>query len=150
MNAGIHPSGCGPGDPSGYGTGDPLPRCGPGDPLPGQTPQALPWVWAWRPARHAGILPPTVDRQTCVKTLPSQTLGSNNEGNSLTEHVLSLYWACADMIMRGNPLIKTQYLTETEPETEVIDTLKVAHFLAITRNNPQSNDSANEILTLKA
>ena len=30
------------------------PRCGPGDP-PGQTPQALPWVWAWKPARHAGI-----------------------------------------------------------------------------------------------
>ena len=32
---------CGPGD---------LPRCGPGDPS---------WVWAWKPARHAGIpLPP--------------------------------------------------------------------------------------------
>ena len=25
---------------------------------PGQTPQLPPWVWAWRPARHAGIPPP--------------------------------------------------------------------------------------------
>ena len=27
-------------------------------PLPGQTPQLPHWVWAWRPARHAGIPPP--------------------------------------------------------------------------------------------
>ena len=47
VHAGI-PPGCGPGDP---------PSCEPGDP-PGQTPQLPPWVWAWRPARHAGILPP--------------------------------------------------------------------------------------------
>ena len=47
---------------------DTLPRCGPEDPSPGcgpgnrpqaPTPQLLPWVWAWRPARHAGIPPPT-------------------------------------------------------------------------------------------
>ena len=25
---------------------------------PGQTPQLPPWVWAWKPARHAGIPPP--------------------------------------------------------------------------------------------
>ena len=48
----------------------------------------------------------------------------NNEGNPLTEHVQSLFWVCADIIMRGNSLIKTQYLTETQPETEVINTLK--------------------------
>ena len=50
--------GCGPGDP-------PLqarslnfpPECGLGDPPPGQTPQLPPWVWAWKPARHAGIPP---------------------------------------------------------------------------------------------
>ena len=24
----------------------------------GQTPQLSPWVWAWKPARHAGISPP--------------------------------------------------------------------------------------------
>ena len=34
------------------------PGCGPGDPPQGQTPQLSPWVWAWRPARHAGIPPP--------------------------------------------------------------------------------------------
>ena len=27
-------------------------------PPPGQTPQLPHWVWAWRPARHAGIPPP--------------------------------------------------------------------------------------------
>ena len=27
-------------------------------PPPGQTPQLPPWVWAWKPARHAGIPPP--------------------------------------------------------------------------------------------
>ena len=32
------------------------PRCGPGDP-PGPTTRAPPWVWAWRPARYAGIPP---------------------------------------------------------------------------------------------
>ena len=33
-----------------------------------------------------------------------------NEGspsNPLTEHVQNLYWACADIIMRGNPLTMT-------------------------------------------
>ena len=33
-----------------------------------------------------------------------------NEGspsNPLTEHVQTLYWACADIIMRGNPLTMT-------------------------------------------
>ena len=28
------------------------------NPPPGQTPQLPPWVWAWRPTRHAGIPPP--------------------------------------------------------------------------------------------
>ena len=68
------PTGCGPGTPPhsqtpqlppGSEPGDPPPArplnfppgSGPGDP-PGQTPQPPPWVWAWRPARHAGIPPP--------------------------------------------------------------------------------------------
>ena len=37
----------------------------------------------------------------------------NNEGNPLTEHVQSLYWACADIIMRGNSLTMTQYLRDS-------------------------------------
>ena len=46
----------------------PLPRpdplgCGPGDP-PSQNPQLPHWVWAWIPARHAGI-PPSLE--TCCK-----------------------------------------------------------------------------------
>ena len=41
------PPGCGPGDPPGVGLETPS----------GQTPQLPPWVWAWRPARHAGIPP---------------------------------------------------------------------------------------------
>ena len=32
----------------------------------GQTPQLPPWVWAWRPARHAGI-PPSPPPETCCK-----------------------------------------------------------------------------------
>ena len=43
--------------PPPLGVGLETPRCGPGDP-PGQTPQPPPWVWAWKPARHAGIPPP--------------------------------------------------------------------------------------------
>ena len=100
------PPRCGPGDPLGCGPGDP-PRCGPGDhqgvdlettpglgletPHPSQTPQLPPWVWAWKPTRHAGIPPspqrpaarhagippamhaeirppPWTECQTCVKT----------------------------------------------------------------------------------
>ena len=39
--------------------------CGPGDP-PGQIPLNFPpWVWAWKPARHAGIPPPLLE--TCCK-----------------------------------------------------------------------------------
>ena len=71
VHAGIPPR-CGPGDPLtrpsssplGVGLETPLarplnlpPGCGSGDP-PGQTPQAPPWVWVWRPAKHAGIPPP--------------------------------------------------------------------------------------------
>ena len=70
------PPGWGPGDPPqarplnfppGCGPGDPAPRPDPStsplsvgletSPPPGQTPQT-PWVWAWRPAMHAGIPPP--------------------------------------------------------------------------------------------
>ena len=47
---------CGPGDPPARPLNFP-PGCGPGDP-PSQTPQLPPRVWAWRPARHAGINPP--------------------------------------------------------------------------------------------
>ena len=71
------PPRCGPGDappdvgltsplgvgletPSGQTPQLPLPPgCGPGETPPGQTPQLPPWMWAWRPARHAGIPPHT-------------------------------------------------------------------------------------------
>ena len=46
----------------------------------------------------------------------------HNEGNPLTEHVQSLYWACVDIIMTGNLLSKIETL-KTETETELIDTL---------------------------
>ena len=36
----------------------PPPGCGPGDPPRPDPPQLPPWVWAWKPARHAGIPPP--------------------------------------------------------------------------------------------
>ena len=70
------PPRCGPGDSTGVGLETPLcgpgdpPRCGPGDPparplnfplgvgletLPPARPSTSPWVWASRPARHAGI-----------------------------------------------------------------------------------------------
>ena len=77
VHAGMHPTGCGPGDP---------PRCGPGEPPgvgletpPGQTPQTPPWVWAWKPARHAGMPPLSpVNRitDTCKNiTLPQLRCG---------------------------------------------------------------------------
>ena len=72
VHAGMHPPGVGLETPLGCGPGDP-PRCGPGDhpgvdlettpgfgletPHPSQTPQLPPWVWAWKPTRHAGIPP---------------------------------------------------------------------------------------------
>ena len=55
------PSRCGPGPPQAR----PLnfsPGSGPGDP-PSQTLQAPPWVWVWKPARHAGIHTPPLE--TC-------------------------------------------------------------------------------------
>ena len=74
------PPRCGPGDPSGQtpqphplGVGLETPPARPlnfppsvgQETLPGHTPQPPSWVWAWRPARHAGIpppAPPPVDR----------------------------------------------------------------------------------------
>ena len=57
--------------PPGCGSEDPPPKCGSGD-RPGvdlETSLArplnpLPGVWAWRPARHAGIPPALVNRMT--------------------------------------------------------------------------------------
>ena len=63
------------------------PGCGPGDPLPGQTPQVPPWVWAWKPAKHAGIPPvgyhPPVNRMrdTCKKHNLSPTSLCNSDGH---------------------------------------------------------------------
>ena len=72
VHAGMHSPGVGLETPLGCGPGDPA-RCGPGDhpgvdlettpgfgletPHPSQTPQLPPWVWAWKPTRHAGIPP---------------------------------------------------------------------------------------------
>ena len=54
------PLGCGPGDPPGQ-TPQLPPGCGPGDlqGMLGYHPprQLQPWMWAWKPARHAGIPP---------------------------------------------------------------------------------------------
>ena len=46
VHAGIHPPGVGPEPPPGVGLETPWPD-----------PQAPPGVWAWKPARHAGIPP---------------------------------------------------------------------------------------------
>ena len=66
MHAGIHPREIGLETPPGVGLKTPTPhvgletlpspQCGPRDPH-SQTPHLLPWVWAWKPARHAGIPP---------------------------------------------------------------------------------------------
>ena len=51
------PLGCGPGDPPGQiPLNFPL-ECGPVDPPWPDPPQLPPWVWAWKPARHAGKPP---------------------------------------------------------------------------------------------
>ena len=60
----------------------PPPGCGPGDTSSGSTPQPPHWVWAWRPARHAGIPPPPVNRLTdrCKNiTLPQTSFVGNNK-----------------------------------------------------------------------
>ena len=51
----------------------------------------------------------------------------SNEGKPLTQNVKSLYWACADIIMRGK--VGLRHLTETQPDTKVIDTLHLDCFL---------------------
>ena len=94
VHAGIHPQGVGLEIPQGVGLeipqarllNFPPPKYRPEDPQP--DPQAPPWVWAWKLARHAGIHPTgdlqgmlgyhlqgmlgyhpsPVDRQTHVKT----------------------------------------------------------------------------------
>ena len=86
------PPRCGPGDPPGVGLETPQvwawrpPRCGPGDssrpdpstshlgvgletPPPGHTPQLPPHLWAWKPARQAGIPPsPEICCKACRDT----------------------------------------------------------------------------------
>ena len=52
-------------------------------------------VWAWRPARHAGIpAPPPVDRRTRVKTYPSQT--SFAGGNKLADRSKKIHLVVPD------------------------------------------------------
>ena len=70
------------GSPPRFGPGDPR-SCGPGNPPPRPDSPTSPRVWAWRPARHAGIPPHPVDRRTCVETYPSQT--SFAGGNKLAD-----------------------------------------------------------------
>ena len=72
VHVGIHPPGCGPGDPPSCGARDWL-RCGPGDP-PGKTPQPLPWVWAWRPPKARPLNPPWVWAWRPPKPDPSSSL----------------------------------------------------------------------------
>ena len=64
LGVGLETPQCGPGDPLGVGLE--TPGCGPGDP-PGQIPQPPPWVWARRPARHAGT-PPLDTCKACWDT----------------------------------------------------------------------------------
>ena len=46
-----------------------------------------------------------------------------NEGIPSTEHVQMLHWACADIIMRGNPVTDMTDNTETQTQTDSVYTL---------------------------
>ena len=55
-----------------YWETDPPPSVGLETP-PGQTPHLPPWVWAWKPTRHAGIPPPGTCCKACWDTTPPWT-----------------------------------------------------------------------------
>ena len=46
-----------------------------------------------------------------------------NGGIPSTEHVQKLHWACADIIMRGNPMTDMTDNTETQTQTDGVYTL---------------------------
>ena len=49
----------------------------------------------------------------------------NNEGIPSTDHVQMLHWACADIIMRGNPVTDMTDNAETQTQTDSVYTLTV-------------------------
>ena len=55
------PPRCGPGDPPLARPNFP-PGCGPGEPSQARPLNFPPWMWAWRPARHAGIPPNPLEK----------------------------------------------------------------------------------------
>ena len=46
-----------------------------------------------------------------------------NEGIPCTEHVQMLHWACAEIIVRGNPMTDMTDNTETQTQTDSVYTL---------------------------
>ena len=59
-------------------------------------------------AKHPSSLPHCLQCSPCILMREAPTLSMcrhTNEGISSIEHVQMLYWACADIIMRGNPVI---------------------------------------------
>ena len=109
-------------------THPPTPRCGPGDlslgvglenppgvgleTPPGQTPQLLPWVWAWRPpprpaarhagmppARHAGIPPPPEQNDGCRNiTLPQTSFaGGNKYCSEWVQHTCRIFMSVVEV-----------------------------------------------------
>ena len=62
----------------------------------------------------------------CILMSEAPTLsmcGHTNEGIPSTEHVQMLHWACADIIMRGNPLTDMTDNTEDATQTDSVYTL---------------------------
>ena len=67
---------------------------------PGPGPGHTPWVWAWRPPSQTPEpptqvwawtpTPPPMDRQTLVKTQPSQTTFA---GGNYVQFVCIMYWS---------------------------------------------------------
>ena len=72
-------------------------------------------------AKNPSSLPHYLQCLPCILTREAPTLSMcrhTNEGIPSTEHVQMLHWACADKIMRGNPVTdmtdNTQYANTTD------------------------------------
>ena len=68
-------------------------------------------------AKNPSSLPHCLQCLHCMLMREAPTLSMcrhTNEGIPFTEHVQMLHWACADIIMRGNPLTDMTDNTEDE------------------------------------
>ena len=74
------------------------------------------WIFLFRQCLHCILMREVPALSMCTHT---------NEGILSTEHVQMLHWACADMLMRGNPVTDwTHYTHNWNPNRQCLHTWK--------------------------